>query len=317
MSRFKLERVNEIILNPIPEHPWESGAVFNPGTIRIDDEIHMLYRAVEGDNISTIGYARLDRHAHILSRGGQPVIIREWAEEKQGCEDPRIVIFEDRILIFYTGFDGANMKEGKNARVILAETENFTGFKKLGVIGPDWQDKDAMIFPEKIDRKVAYLHRIEPNIQLAFFDHIDHLIDPGADYWTEHMKSVTDHTLLSRTYDWEAVKIGAGPPPIRTKAGWLLIYHGVDRDKVYRTGAALLDEKNPFKVLARLPYPVLEPERDYEKYGDVNMVVFPEGMVQFDDELLIYYGAADKVIGLAKCSLSKLIDSLWQNRLKV
>ena len=128
--QFKLERINEIILEPIPDHPWESGAVFNPGTIRIDDNIHMLYRAVEGNNRSAIGYARLDRSAKILSRIEHPVITPSLPEEQQGCEDPRIVRFRDRILIFYTGFDGADMKAGKNARVVLAETADFFNFSR-------------------------------------------------------------------------------------------------------------------------------------------------------------------------------------------
>lgn len=313
--QFELERINDIILSAIPAHPWESRAVFNPGTIGIGDHIHMLYRAVEGNNISTIGYATLDRSGHILSRKNHPVIIRELPVEKQGCEDPRIVNLENRILIFYTGFDGANFREGKNARVILAETKDFTAFKKLGVVGPDCQDKDAMIFPERIDGKVGYIHRIEPNIQLAYFENIDHLIQPEKNYWSAHMESLADHTILTRSYEWEAVKIGAGPPPILTDAGWLLIYHGVDRDYTYRAGAALLDLKNPFRTIARLPYPILEPRREYEKYGDVNMVVFPEGIMRFDNELFIFYGAADKVIGLAACSLSKLIDALWEHKL--
>ena len=93
-----------------------------------------------------------------------------------------------------------------------------------------------------------------------------------------------------------------------------MIYHGVDKDHIYRTGAALLDEKDPFRVIARFPYPILEPQRDYEKHGDVNMVVFPEGMVAFEDDLLIFYGAADKVIGLATCSISDIIDALWHNK---
>ena len=315
MGQFRLERINEIILKSISAHPWESGAVFNPAAVKINGEIHLLYRAVEGDNFSTIGYAKLDKNANVSSRLKYPVLKREWAAEKHGCEDPRIVAFAGRLFIFYTAYDGAYPKEGKNARVILAETENFTRFRKLGIIGPDWQDKDAMIFPEKIDGKVAYLHRIEPNIQLAFFDDIDHLLQPEANYWPDHMRSLQDHTILSRNYEWETVKIGVGPPPMRTEAGWLVIYHGVDKKRIYRAGAALLDEKNPFKIRARLPYPILEPEREYEKTGDVNMVVFPEGMVQFDDDLLIFYGAADKAVGLAACKLSKLIDALWKNKI--
>ncbi|RQW06535.1 MAG: glycosidase, partial [Calditrichaeota bacterium] len=134
-------------------------------------------------------------------------------------------------------------------------------------------------------------------------------------YWPDHLSNIGEHTLMGREKSWEVMKIGAGPPPVRTDAGWLLIYHGVDERKVYRAGAALLKENDPTQVIARLPYPILEPETDYEKYGDVNMVVFPEGLVLFDDDLQVYYGAADKVIALACCSLSKLIDELWRHRI--
>lgn len=314
MSDFKPKRMGGAVLEPIPEHIWESGAVLNPGVIREGDVVHMLYRAVEGDNFSTIGYAKLDLDGKVLERWDKPVILRELAIEKHGCEDPRIVKLNGRYLIFYSAFDGQFPERGENVRVVLAETTDFQTYNKIGMVGPDIQDKDAMIFPETIEGKVAYLHRIVPNIQLAMFDDLEHLIRPELDYWQNHLKDLEKYTVMCRQFEWEAKKIGVGPPPLKTDAGWLLIYHGVDKDHVYRAGAALLDEKNPFKVIARLPYPILEPETDYEKYGDVDMVVFPEGIVQLNDELQIYYGAADKVIGLATGSLSHLIEELWKNR---
>jgi predicted GH43/DUF377 family glycosyl hydrolase len=315
MAEFKLQRINHEILKPCPENPWESRAIFNPGTIRIGEDVHMLYRAVENDNISTIGYARLDADGIVLERRDQPVITRELEIEKHGCEDPRIVYFDNTYFIFYTAYDGFRPDLGKNARVVMAETSDFYTFKKIGMVGPDFQDKDAMIFSEKINGKVAYLHRIEPNIQLALFEELEHFINPEKNYWPDHLKNLDKYTVMEREFKWEEAKIGAGPPPIRTEAGWLLIYHGVDKNHIYRAGAVLLDERNPYKVIARLPYPILEPERDYEKLGDVDMVVFPEGLVQFDDELQVYYGGADKVIGLAIGSLRELIDELWKHRL--
>lgn len=314
MKEFKLQRFNGPILEPHPQHAWESGAVFNPGTVREGDFIHMLYRAVEGENFSTLGYAKLDREGSVLERSEQPAITRELAIERQGCEDPRIVEFEGRRLIFYTAFDGMSPLTAENARIVMAETTDFKAYKKLGRVGPDVQDKDAMIFPERIGGKIAFLHRIQPNIQLALFEDVDHLMNPEPEYWEDHLKNLSKYTVMCRENEWEAKKVGAGPPPIKTEAGWVLIYHGVDQNHVYRAGAALLDEKNPYKVIARLPYPILEPEREYERVGDVNMVVFPEGIAQFDDELQVYYGAADKVIGAARGSLSQLIDELWRNK---
>ena len=316
MGKFLLRRNSNIVLGPIKEHLWESQAVFNPSVVRENETVHMLYRAVEGDNFSTIGYAKLDRLGNVIFRCPEPVITRTLDVEKHGCEDPRIVPFEEMNYIFYTAFDGANPQKGENVRIILAETSDFITFKKIGLVGPDAQDKDAMIFPEKINGKIAFLHRIQPTIQLAYFDDINDLISPKKDYWPKHLKNIDDHTLLRREYNWESIKIGAGPPPIRTEAGWLLVYHGVDKKYTYRTGVALLDEENPLKIVARLPYPILEPEREYEKIGDVNMVVFPQGMVLFDDDLQIYYGGADKVVGLATGNLSQLIEELWKHRTK-
>ncbi|GAB4373716.1 MAG: glycosidase [Calditrichia bacterium] len=316
MGEFKLKRVNDVILDPDPSHDWESGAVFNPGTVAEGETVHMLYRAVTGENKSTIGYAQLSPEGKVIKRYHHPVIVQEFDREQWGCEDPRIVPFGGRYLIFYTGFDGKDIIRGENARIMLAETRDFSKFHKYGMIGPDVQDKDAMIFPEEIGGKIAFIHRVVPNIQIAFFDDLNHLIQPEKTYWDRHLRELDRFTVMCRETAWEALKIGAGPPPIRTEAGWLLIYHGVDEQKVYRAGAALLDEKNPLRVIARLPYPILEPEREYEKIGDVNMVVFPEGVVQFDNEIFVYYGAADKVIGLAAGNLSELIDALWKNKVR-
>ena len=315
MGQIKLRRINGPILSPLPEHSWESRAVFNPGIAQDGEFIHMLYRAVVGDNFSSLGYAKLDYDGHVIDRLCYPVIVSESEIERQGCEDPRIVKFDHKYYIFYTGFDGKDIPNSANTRVMLAETRDFTSYHKIGMVGPDAQDKDAMIFPEKIGGKVVYIHRIIPNIQIAFFDSMEEFINPEKSYWPCHLQNLDRYTLLFREYDWESMKIGAGPPPIRTEAGWLFIYHGVDKNKVYRAGVALLDENDPEKVIARLPYPILEPETDYEKYGDVNMVVFPEGIMLDDDNIKIYYGAADKVIGLAEGNLSKLIDELWRHKI--
>lgn len=116
---------------------------------------------------------------------------------------------------------------------------------------------------------------------------------------------------------WESVKIGAGPPPIKTEEGWLLIYHGVGEEKgisKYSAGAALLDLKDPSKVIARLKKPILEPEKDYEMFGDVATVVFPEGAAVINRELFVYYGAADKTCSLATCNLDELIDALVKEK---
>jgi len=315
---MKAERIGQAVIAPIPAHAWESRATFNPGAIRDGDVVHMLYRAVEGQNYSTIGYAKLDLRGRVMERRSDPAISREAPEESKGVEDPRIVKLDGRYYVFYTAYDS------KVARVALASTTDFARFRKHGPIGPDPQlllrtlnlrwDKDAMVFPERIGGQVLYIHRIEPSVQFAAFDSIDQLIHPPPGYWEKHLQDIDKHTVLRPKFEWEKQKVGAGPPPIRTDDGWLLIYHGVDRGSVYRAGAALLDLENPTRVLGRLPCPLLEPEREYEKVGDVPNVTFPEGAVVVEDDLLIYYGAADKVVGLARIGLSDLLAELKRHK---
>jgi predicted GH43/DUF377 family glycosyl hydrolase len=302
--RVQLERVKDVILEPIAEHKWESRAVLNPGAIRDGDIVHILYRAVEGENFSTIGYAKLDRNGKVLERRPEPVIKRETDQEKQGCEDARIVKFEDTYYIFYTAYNS------KIVRVAAASTHDFVTYKKHGVIIPGVNNKDAMIFPEPINNKVILIHRVEPNIQFAYFDSIEQMLAGDENYWENYLKRIDEFTVMRPEFDWEYSKIGAGAPPIKTARGWLMIYHGVDKNLVYRAGAALSDLEDPTKVIGRLPYPILEPKRKYEMQGDVPNVVFPEGTALFDDELLIYYGGADKVIAMASVNINELLDAL-------
>jgi predicted GH43/DUF377 family glycosyl hydrolase len=126
-----------------------------------------------------------------------------------------------------------------------------------------------------------------------------------------------DRIVLTPKFKHEVSYVGAGCPPIETKFGWLLIYHGVyDTIKgyVYSACAALLDLDNPVKELARLPYPLFEPKEPWELKGEVNNVCFPTGSVVFDDTLYIYYGAADERIACVSVCLSALLNELNLNK---
>ena len=107
--------------------------------------------------------------------------------------------------------------------------------------------------------------------------------------------------------------MGTGPSPIKTRKGWLLFYHGVSIDRIYRVGAALLDLKDPRQVIARTKQPLLEPVEKYEKIGDVNNVVFPTGAVVIDKKILLYYGGADKVCCIASANLNELIEYIMKD----
>lgn len=296
-----------IVMKPLKDQ-FGSFARFNPGVQLKDGVVHMLYRATNSDRkdsanyISYIGYAKLDTDTKILYDSNEKVIYPTLPEEVMGCEDPRIVEFENSFYIFYTAFDG------KTARVAIAKTDDFIEYTKLGVINHFTWDKDAFIFPERIGGRIAYLHRVEPNIQLDYFESFDQLLSINA--WENYENRIETSTIMKCEYFWEDQKIGGSVPPIRTDKGWLLLYHAVDDKFVYRGSVALLDLINPSKVISRIPYPLLEPTEEYELFGDVNNVVFPEGAYIFNGELYIYYGAADKYIALAKIGIDELLKEL-------
>ncbi|WMJ89727.1 hypothetical protein [Anaerocolumna sp. MB42-C2] len=305
---IKFEKTG-IVMKPLKDQ-LGCYARFNPGIYYKDGIIHMLYRATNSDikdgqnYISSIGYARLDTNNNILYDSNKKVIFPTLPYEVKGCEDPRIVEFENNIYIFYTAYDGIK------ARVAIARTEDFDRYEKLGVIEHFGYDKDAFILPERIDGKIAYIHRISPNIQLDYFNSFDELL--SKDSWIGYEDRINASIIMKRKYNWENQKIGGSTPPLKTDKGWLLLYHGVDDEKVYRCSAALLDLKNPANVIARLPYPLLEPTKEYEISGDVSNVVFPEGAYILDGQLNLYYGAADKYIASAKININELLAELMK-----
>ncbi|MEN8907057.1 MAG: hypothetical protein ABF289_13945 [Clostridiales bacterium] len=303
---IKFKKVG-IVMKPL-KNQFGCFARFNPGVQLKNGTVHMLYRASNSNikdtenYISSIGYAKLDTNSNILFDSNESVIYPTLPEEAKGCEDPRIIDFEDDFYIFYTAYDG------KKARVAIAKTKDFISFNKMGFIDHFGWDKDAFIFPERINGKIAYLHRVEPSIQLDYFESFDQLLSINS--WKNYESKIEASTIMKSEFFWENQKIGGSVPPIKTKKGWLLLYHAVDDKFIYRGSIALLDIKNPSKVIARIPYPLLEPEEEYELFGDVNNVVFPEGGYIYNGELNIYYGAADMYIALAKINLVELLNEL-------
>ena len=285
------------------------GAKFNAGMVRADGQVHMLYRwaqnfeKAQSSNFryqkNFIAHATLDLNGNLICDDDAPVISPCCEYDKAGIEDPRIVDFEGSYYIFYTCYDL------KQARVGLSKTDDFIHYKRLGIVPAPSFDKDAFIFPERINHKIAYIHRIGRTIQIDYFDEMDDLFDKA--FWKNYCVGRSD--IMKSSYWWESSHIGGGIPPFKTKDGWIFFYHGVDLG-VYCGGVALLDLQNPYKILARLPYPILEPTEEYEKSGDVNNVVFPQGSFLNGDTLYISYGAADTVVAMAKMRLSELLDEL-------
>lgn len=308
---LKLERLGAVLT---PEDALH--AKFNAGALLSGGEVHLLYRYGEIKKPSGgrapkyiqngIAYARMSPEGQILYDSGKYVVEKTHKWEKKGLEDPRIFTLEGKIYITYTAFDG------RRARVAFAEANaDFTEFKKIGIVPARKFDKDAFLFPERINGKIAYVHRFEPNIQIDYFDSLEELFDKA--YWKKYKPSSNGSVALAAEQDWENGKLGGSVPPIKTELGWLFVYHGVGCDRepfCYRAGLALLDLRDPHKILARLPYPILEPEEDYEVRGDVNNVVFPCGGYIYGEYLYIVYGGADKVTALARCPVGDALSEL-------
>ncbi|MDX1531084.1 MAG: glycosidase, partial [Rhodothermales bacterium] len=315
----------------MPEIPWASGAVFNPGVWYDGEVVHLLFRAIpEGyrrvanpdpdpqafpyafeNYVSYVGYAR-SRDGLNFEVREEPFLRPDQPSDRFGVEDPRLVQIDGTYYVTYTALGAPAFAPGEQSRVRigLAQTKDFKRVRKHGVVGPPMTDKDAVLFPRRINGRIAMLHRIHPDIQVAWFDSLEQLKSPGKKYWEEYLDDLDEHVVLRPATEWEARKVGAGSPPIETDEGWLLIYHGVSENRTYRAGMALLDLDDPRRVIARTKEPILVPELDFERVGDVDNVVFPTGAALIHDHLHLYYGAADKAIGYAVAPLEDALRRL-------
>lgn len=294
---IELERLSDRpILEPKARHNWEAAAVFNTGAIQYNGLVHLIYRATditsngsEGRYINSLGYA-VSSDGVRFNRLEDPILINDVEQELRGPEDPRVVELDNTFYMMYTGYGG---RFDGDYRICLASSKNLINWERHGVM-LDEANKDASLFPEKIDARYVMLHRRPPDIWIAYSD---------------DLKNWHDHQIVMQVRpesDWECEKIGVGGPPIKTPAGWFLIYHGVSADKRYCLGAAMLDLHDPSKVIGRQTDPILEPELDWEINGYVPNVVFSCGQAQLGDDLLVYYGGADTVIGVAGMRLSDI-----------
>ncbi len=307
---FKRALENPIIL-PIKEHEWEAQATFNPAAIQLGGKTHILYRALSNDNTSTIGYASSKNGVSISERLDNPIYVpREDFEMKKvtggnsGCEDPRLTKIGKNIYMCYTAYDGVSPPHVAVSSIsqkdFLAKKWNWS--KPDLLTPPGYDDKDTCIFEGKFKHGYFIMHRVGNEI---CGDYI-HTLDFKKDNVNKCIR-----VLGPRIHSWDSLKVGISAPPIKTKYGWLLLYHGVSKShSTYRIGAVLLDLKDPAIVLSRSTDAIFQPEEDYEKSGVVNNVVFPCGMVVRDKLLYIYYGGGDKVVGVATMKLKIILDAL-------
>jgi predicted GH43/DUF377 family glycosyl hydrolase len=289
--------------------PYAVNTVFNPGATRLQDGSTLLLCRVEDRRgHSHLSVARSRNGIDHWEVDEQPTLlpdIEHHPEEIWGLEDPRITYVPDlhKYAIVYTAFS----RSGPG--VALALTSDFRSFERYGIIMPP-DDKDAALFPHRVGGNWALIHRpIGPQ---------------GAHMWVSYSPDLRhwgSHKLLLEARQgawWDANKIGLSTPPIETDEGWLIIYHGVrvtPSGSLYRLGLALFDRDIPERCLLRGDEWVFGPEETYERYGDVNNVVFPCGYTigSDNDTLNMYYGSADSSICLATSSVSQLINWLKEH----
>ena len=311
------------ILHPRPQNNWESNDTFNPAAIGLSDgNIYLLYRAIGRDGISVLGYAATTDGVTIKERLDEPIYTPRQSFESNrqskvtftypymsgggwgGCEDPRAVEIEDKIFMTYVAFNGTHPPGVALTSIKKTDflKKSWNWEKPRLISKPGEIQKNWMIFPERIKGKYAILHSISPKIMIKY---VNDLNDPNLIIESFHNNQADENR-------WDNIMRGAGSPPIKTDAGWLVLYHAMDRrdPNRYKVGAMLLDKNNPEKILHKSACPILEPEEPYENHGAKFGVVYVCGAVIKDKDLLVYYGGADRYVCVASVPLKKFLKAL-------
>ena len=334
------------ILSPNPNCVWEERCVLNPAVIYDEDrqKFVMLYRAAGNDKRHQIvfGLAESDDGVNFTRMSVEPVFKPNHDEPEGGCvEDPRLTKIGDLYYITYAArayapgqywlepyvegvtkapmfLDESDVRgevlpyfAKENITVsYLAITKDFKTYKKLGrITESNVDDRDVVLFPEKINGKFVFITRPK-------FKNIPEVKMPSI--WISFRDDLLDYEkpelLITGKEWWETQRIGAGTVPFLTKYGWFLLYHGLDDKGVYRVGALVLDKNDPRKVIARTKDFIMEPDQSFELEGLYDGCVFPTGTVLKDGILYVYYGCADKYVGLATANFDELLEDVMKDR---
>lgn len=325
------------ILSANPNNYWENLVVCNPGVIYDNGIFHMLYRAAgdDAEHLVYLGKAESTDGINFTRVSDEPIFAPQSNNFDSGSnEDPRIVKFGDEFYVTFAfrpycagrywenAYDEVDSPEHNEfAPKCLRENVSNTGlaiskdmrtFKKIGrLTEPSLDDRDVILFPEKINGKFWMLHRPKNYVGGEYGTDTPAIWIKSSD---DLMSWNTPSKLLMKGEEAWEVKLGGNTPPIRTKEGWIILYHGVDSKFTYRIGAAILDLNDPTKVLYRTKDFIMEPETHEETRGLYKWgVVFPTGAVVKDGTLYVYYGASDQWINLATCNLQELIQFTKDN----
>lgn len=325
------------ILSPNPENAWENLTVCNPAAWYENGTFYLLYRAAGDDEAHHIhiGLATSKDGFNFVRALNKPVLSpTENNFDAGSVEDPRVVKFADEYYMTYafrpyppgqywkysydkvvapslSSFAPKCLRENVG-NTALAMSKDLIHFKKIGrLTEPGLDDRDVILFPEKINGEYYMLHCPKEYV--------------GKGYGTEHpaiwikksddlMSWNVESKLLLKGTEWWEQKVGGNTPPIKTDAGWMMLYHGVDDKFCYRVGACLLDLNDPTKVLYRTKDFIMEPETDFEKTGLFKWgVVFPTGNVLVGDTLYVYYGASDQWCCAATANIHELVAFIKAN----
>ena len=354
MSDFKLRRLG-MLMEPEPGNPQEVEGVLNPAAVRgPDGGLYLFPRLVGKGNYSRVGIARV-----LFNEAGDPtgvervgIALEPEAEYELrpgggGCEDPRVTFVEPlkRYIMTYTAFSALG------PRIAMAESEDLSHWKRLGLATyahwhgielNDVDDKDASLFPVAIPDsagklELGMLHRplfvgtrpeetvrhpgsreVDLNRESIWISYCPAALKSRA---PDRLGQFTSHHRLATPVSaWERLKIGAGTPPVLTKHGWLIVYHGVSEADdgagghplCYSAGVMMLSAQHPRVIRYRSVEPVLTPLLVQERHGRVANVVFPTGIDRRDDlgtpdRLDVYYGMANNRIGVARLDLPEQI----------
>jgi predicted GH43/DUF377 family glycosyl hydrolase len=277
------------ILKPNPLNEWEALNVFNCGVVHHNELFHMFYRAQGVDYVSCIGYAVSADGTH-FNRLQQPILSPRDEWETRGVEDPRVTYLADegRFVMAYAAYSP------KGITPMFAESTNLITWRRIGPLVRGEDNKNHVLFPRKIGGRYVAFHRRPPSMWIAY---------------SEDLRDWGDFQVAMepRPGDWDSKRVGAGGVPIETEHGWLVLYHAYDDEYVYRLGACLLHLDDPTRVIARPREFIMQPEETWERKGDVPHVVFSAANPVVDGTVYVYYGAADRVIGLATCRMADLI----------
>ncbi len=312
------------ILKPNLQNDWEGFATFNGCVVKQANKYTMLYRAMSNVvnintkelRLSTIGKAESIDGYNFTDR--TQFIKPKYSWERYGCEDPRVTYINNKYYIFYTAL--ANYPHSSHGiKVALAISSDLENVEEKHLVTP-FNAKAMSLFPQKINDLYTVMLSVNTDTPfastaIAQFKNIETLWDQS--FWQDWYANLNQHTFNLKRVNSDHVEFGA--PPIKLEQGWLIIYSYMKHysssniPTEFRIEGVLLDLQDPKKIIGRVENPLLIPQTDYEKTGQVENIVFPEGALVENNQLKVYYGGADSVCAVASIKLPNLLSKMETN----